>query len=324
MRGWRMYTYITKKVHYSSQPLGPHPIPIFDVNAIPSNKGVNWAFSSGIGTLESDIIAWNIPNIGATTYLLDLGRDMTSKLKQFELPPPPGERPNRRLDILLVGAWGLSVWARESLISTEFDPSSGNSTYRSILLGLDQTLAKSPEWAHFFDLASDLGQASMAALVVLSPWWLAGSRRAETRNKEVIIPSIVRLFRAAAINGVLLEWVRIAVQRPRPYVADKALSSTSPLTVSDFTSFYSGHTSFSFAALAILAWTIREEMSRLETQTLQRRQHYLAILTLGLTIALATGIMRVLAGRHHPSDVLTGALMGLLCGLITKKLSTRT
>lgn len=254
---------------------------------------------------------------------MDPNSDMTNRFTQSKGHAPRQTWVKPRMDGALIGAWGASVLARETLISTKFDPNLVNSTFLTPLHGLDQTLGKSPEWALLFDRASDLGQALMAALVIFAPWWLESPGSAESQSGRSLLPNSLRLFRAAAINGVILEWVRVAVQRPRPYVAEKILNITAPLTVSDFTSFYSGHTSFSFAALATLTWAAREKVGSLQNPSPYSKQKQIVLLTLGLTIASATGIMRVYAGRHHISDVLTGAVMGLLCGLIAKKLSTR-
>ena len=221
---------------------------------------------------------------------------------------------------MLVGAWGLSVAARQTLISTELNPDFGESPFFRQVQGLDQALERSPEWAQLFDLGSDLGQAAMALLVVFGPWWLGGSKRNAGGDPYPILQNTVRLLRAAAINGVLLEWVRIAVQRPRPYVIEKAQISASTLGVSDFTSFYSGHTSFSFAALATLTFLVRAEEDSNQNPVTSSSRKALAVLGVGLTIASITGLMRVFAGRHHLSDVLTGATMGLLCGIIAARL----
>ena len=43
-------------------------------------------------------------------------------------------------------------------------------------------------------------------------------------------------------NGLLMDWVRMGVQRPRPYVFTNL--EVFGNSVSDYTSFYSGHTSF--------------------------------------------------------------------------------
>ncbi|MGK5081898.1 phosphatase PAP2 family protein [Bdellovibrionota bacterium FG-1] len=107
-----------------------------------------------------------------------------------------------------------------------------------------------------------------------------------------------------AWNGLFTETAHLLTQRPRPFVY------TDPLRAKDFsnyTSFYSGHTSFSATATVYL------------TLTLAARQAPLALVGIAgigsFALTFSTGLYRVLAGRHFPTDVLFGALMGALVAI---------
>jgi len=223
---------------------------------------------------------------------------------------------------LLLGCWGLSVFAREKLILSEWTAG----TRIGLLEGLrplDKIIGTSNEWGHVFDLCSDIGQGSMAVLAIFSPFLIKGEINRHRKLPTPWLLRTIRLFRAAAINGVLLEWVRIGVQRPRPYLTAKLQTGNTALAVSDFTSFYSGHTSFSFAALATLAFALRESLSQDPNPKPQDMRVAIMILLLAVTTASATGLMRVLAGRHHLSDVIAGATMGVISGLLAARVNHR-
>jgi membrane-associated phospholipid phosphatase len=99
--------------------------------------------------------------------------------------------------------------------------------------------------------------------------------------------------------------------RPRPFVY-RGDQAGKKLGRDAFRSFFSGHTSAAFNG-AVLAGTVyarRHTGSRGST----------AVWATGLTLAVATGACRVLAGRHFPTDVLAGAAVGSLTGWLIPRL----
>ncbi len=105
-------------------------------------------------------------------------------------------------------------------------------------------------------------------------------------------------------NGAINETTRLLVQRPRPYVYSRPAEGNN---FANYTSFYSGHTSFSAASSVALVMIMLARGAPL-------------LLTLGsiLTAHLlifSTGLFRVLAGRHFLSDVIVGAIAGTLIAL---------
>jgi membrane-associated phospholipid phosphatase len=111
---------------------------------------------------------------------------------------------------------------------------------------------------------------------------------------------LVIFAQTTSINGLLTESAHLAVQRPRPFVyADPARARD----YSNYTSFYSGHTSFSATATTYVALTLAARGA----------PRWLVAASLAGAYALMslTGAYRILAGRHFPTDVLVGALMGV-------------
>ncbi len=112
------------------------------------------------------------------------------------------------------------------------------------------------------------------------------------------------------VNGALVEIAKVAVQRPLPrtYAGDRSLVD-SP---GGYRSFYSGHTSTTFAALTATAMTLR-------TRYGERWWPWVVDGVVGSSVA----VERVAAGRHFPTDVLVGALAGTVVGVVVPALHAR-
>lgn len=93
------------------------------------------------------------------------------------------------------------------------------------------------------------------------------------------------------------------VMRPRPFVTHTDL--TALLVPEDPWSFPSGHTLSSFAAASALYF-------------FHHKTGFLAFL-----LAAAIAFSRLYASVHYPTDVLTGAVIGVLCGIIAAWLTDR-
>lgn len=128
---------------------------------------------------------------------------------------------------------------------------------------------------------------------------------------------LVVYAQALAINGLLTEILKASIGRPRPYAyLDPAevdperreeLMRAQIRHDADW-SFPSGHTSAAFTASTAGA-------TLLTLKLLGRSRWGIAMAWVGGTaVAATTGAMRVLAGRHFPSDVVTSALLGSAVG----------
>src|SRR5262249_46896326 len=102
------------------------------------------------------------------------------------------------------------------------------------------------------------------------------------------------------VNGALVAVAKYTGQRPIPRVYSPGTPAyvNSP---SDYRSFYSGHTSSTFAALTAMSmtWTLRHGDT-----------WWPWVVT--AVVGTSVGLERIFAGRHFPSDVLVGAAAGTL------------
>ncbi|MCK6521118.1 phosphatase PAP2 family protein [Myxococcota bacterium] len=129
---------------------------------------------------------------------------------------------------------------------------------------------------------------------------------------------------AFAINGLITDVVKSAQDRPRPFTAldpdtldaeTRAEWEEKRAEADSERSFPSGHAS-NTAALAFCA----ARMYDLSGATPAGRA---AAYGAAGALTVSVGSLRVAAGRHHPSDVLAGALIGASVGLVVPTLHQR-
>ena len=97
-------------------------------------------------------------------------------------------------------------------------------------------------------------------------------------------------------------------KRIRPYAYNPHVNLNKKLNPDTRRSFFSGHTSNAFASAVFLA----KVFSDLEID--QNLNIY--IWAGSLSVATATGIFRITAGKHFPTDIIAGAIAGSLIGYI--------
>jgi membrane-associated phospholipid phosphatase len=121
---------------------------------------------------------------------------------------------------------------------------------------------------------------------------------------------VIVVAQTVAVNGALVTAAKYIVQRPLPrtYAGDPALIDRP----GGYRSFYSGHTSLVFAALSAWSMTIRLRYG-------EKTWPWIATAVLGGSVA----IERVADGRHFPSDVIVGAIMGTATGIAVPALHAR-
>lgn len=160
------------------------------------------------------------------------------------------------------------------------------------------------------DQVSLVTQNLSGILALLIPLlWLA-TRRGErplsgAGFREAAWTDLILLGQASLWNGLTTETIRLVVQRPRPFVYADPIGQGA--ASAHYTSFVSGHTSFSAAACVtgLLLLLGRGAPGRLLWPT--------SIVAASLVVT--TGLCRVLAGRHFTSDVVGGALTGTAVAL---------
>jgi membrane-associated phospholipid phosphatase len=113
-----------------------------------------------------------------------------------------------------------------------------------------------------------------------------------------------------AVQGALMTAAKFIVQRPLPrtYAGDPSLIDSPD----GYRSFYSGHTSLVFAGLSATAMTIRLRYG-------EKTWPWIVTGVVGTSVA----IERVADGRHFPTDVIAGAVMGSAVGIVVPWLHSR-
>lgn len=110
------------------------------------------------------------------------------------------------------------------------------------------------------------------------------------------------------VNSGITEMVKSSVKRTRPYAYDPERSLESKLSKSTRKSFFSGHTSASAANSFFLAKVFSDYYPESKWKP--------AVWAVAAAVPAWTGLERVLAGKHFPTDVIVGYLVGASCGYI--------
>lgn len=110
-------------------------------------------------------------------------------------------------------------------------------------------------------------------------------------------------FLSAAISRLIFtEAIRFFYHRPRPFII---LADITALVEEKSYSFPSGHAAFVFAFAAAIY---------------KYNKKWSAVFFI---IGLINGIARIIAGVHYPSDILGGALLGILTGYLGARILTK-
>jgi membrane-associated phospholipid phosphatase len=126
---------------------------------------------------------------------------------------------------------------------------------------------------------------------------LAGSRGDWGLGAKLAFIELEALLASAS----LVQFVKNITYRPRPEVFLGITGGVSP-----HQSFYSGHTT---AAFAVVTSTYV-----LYTETFPEDRAVRWAFLGGAGVAATVGVLRVVAGKHYPTDVLVGAATGTLIG----------
>lgn len=119
---------------------------------------------------------------------------------------------------------------------------------------------------------------------------------------------LILLLQATSWNGLLTETAHLLSHRPRPFVYSDPVRARD---FSNYTSFYSGHTSFAAVSTVFLVLTLAARGAPFWLLGLSSAGSY-ALVSL-------TGFYRILAGRHFPTDVLIAAIMGTLVAIMVAR-----
>jgi hypothetical protein len=122
----------------------------------------------------------------------------------------------------------------------------------------------------------------------------------------------VVMLEAAALSGGIDQLVKAATHRPRPLVYGLPPGDPGLTETDNYRSFYSGHTATTFAVGIAYARThaLRHPGSDANW----------AVYGGAVLVGAAVGTLRVVAGKHFPTDVLVGAVAGTAIGLLVPAL----
>ncbi len=152
------------------------------------------------------------------------------------------------------------------------------------------------------DVSLLLTGVGAAALVGLS-------RHGEPQAGKAAFEDIAVLAEATEMAGFAAQWAKVLFHRSRP--PQYTSSAAQYQGADEGRSFPSGHATFSFAAAAAAA------------SILQRRHQlgsHKAEVVLLFAGATATSVLRVVAHRHFPTDVVAGAVLGSAIGWVVPQL----
>lgn len=135
---------------------------------------------------------------------------------------------------------------------------------------------------------------------------------------------------AMAINAVLTTGIKRMLPRARPFthltladvdegLAEELIHEQAQSGVN--ASFLSGHTSWAFTAATVGATLLTLKLRERRTPWARAAIGVTWVLSLGAATSVAT--LRVLAGRHYPTDVLAGAALGSVIGVSVPLLHVR-
>ena len=128
---------------------------------------------------------------------------------------------------------------------------------------------------------------------------------------------VAALFgQATVLNAGITNLIKNTVARRRPYVRSGEQPEAFRLQRDGQRSFFSGHTS-NAATNAFLAAAVYRDFHP------QDRRGRTVVWASAITLPLITGIARVMAGVHYPSDVIVGYLVGAGIGLLVPELHRR-
>lgn len=111
-------------------------------------------------------------------------------------------------------------------------------------------------------------------------------------------------------NGLNITTKNI-VKRYRPYVYNNQVPIDNKLTYDTRLSFYSGHTTNAFASATFFTMILLNYYTNIPAG--------IGVATI-YTMAATIAILRLVAGKHFPTDVLTGALIGSASAILVIKL----
>jgi membrane-associated phospholipid phosphatase len=155
-------------------------------------------------------------------------------------------------------------------------------------------------WSKEFSFASDI----LVSLSAIAPALLFISKRT---GKDFFI--ISAMYLETMIYSFALPYLaKGSIQRTRPYVYNSETPLEEKLSTDANTSFFSGHTTVAFSSAVFLSTLYGDYFPG------SKFKPYVWAGT--LLVAAITGYTRYEAGKHFPTDIITGAIVGSAIGYL--------
>ena len=117
---------------------------------------------------------------------------------------------------------------------------------------------------------------------------------------KTIVLSVLLMF-------IVTSFIKLTFSMPRPYMI---LNGVNVLTDSiDPNSFPSGHTATAASFLTVIVINAKEYFKR-----------YKLVICLAVLYVVLVGFSRIYIGMHFPTDVVTGAIIGIVCGIVATRI----
>jgi len=160
--------------------------------------------------------------------------------------------------------------------------------------------AFSGPWStQFYSIVTWLGHGLVLALIIVPAWYFLH----RPGLKKHLLPLIISL----CLSGGVVALTKLSTDRPRPpeYCRSMGIVIHVPCEVPIDRSFPSGHTSTAFGTAMYLSMV------------------YPSLTPILMALAYFVGLSRIALGVHYPSDVLVGALLGILFSVIIFRIKRR-
>lgn len=129
-------------------------------------------------------------------------------------------------------------------------------------------------------------------------------------TKQDFVPLVIMSLEGALFNIGITELAKKLVQRTRPFLYNPEAPLDKKTTTNGRVSFFSGHTSHTAAFSFFIAKVMTDYHPDIKPGL------KVAIWSVSATIPAVTAFLRVQAGKHFPSDVIAGYVVGGFLGFI--------